>query len=91
MVFAAYAPTGQVYIIRSTDFMFIDDTDWKKFHLGIVILGGCGTFTGLFFQTEESLEATSPFHYSFYFGWISGLLYIVAGSCTVVRGLSKYD
>ena len=30
------------------------------------------------------------FHFSFYFGWVSGLMFIIAGVCSVIAGKKRY-
>ena len=56
---------------------------------GIVIFGGCATFTAL--ASLDMSFSPIPFGYSFYLGWVSGLLFILSGIFTIVLGNTAFS
>jgi len=62
---------------------------------GLIIFAACATFTGLNYTSGYIIQndlltiGSSPFHYSFYFGWISGFFYLLSGVFAVIAGRSK--
>ncbi|CAK8683750.1 uncharacterized protein LOC143464402 [Clavelina lepadiformis] len=53
---------------------------------GVLVFAACGTFTGLNYSTEGNSTRFGSFHFSFYLGWVSGLMFIMSGICGIVAG-----
>ena len=73
------------------------------FFAGLTILLGCTIFTARNFDAVNLttlirdlnipgfvFEDGQHFHLSFYFGWASGLMFIIAGVCGVIAGKKNY-